>query len=89
MRGARPGAGVSWYARPELPGPWRMRACPEHGRALERHRFRRIPGAGGAARGAGECALCGHPELLREVELCTCELDSARCPAHQNVGCGG
>jgi len=84
---------LAWYARPEQPGPWRMRACPEHGRVLERHRFRRLgaaePAPGDPGRGAGECALCGHPELLREVELCTCEHDSARCPAHQNVGCGG
>jgi hypothetical protein len=86
-------ADVAWYARPELPGPWRMRACREHGPALERHRFERVDaagaGAGDPARDAGECALCGHPEFLREVELCTCEYDSARCPAHQNVGCGG
>jgi hypothetical protein len=83
------GRDLAWYARPELPGPWRIRACREHGRALERHRFRRLDAAAPARGGAGECALCGHPQLLREVELCTCEHDSARCPAHQNVGCGG
>lgn len=91
MKGDRAQPDLSWYARPELPGPWRMRACPEHGRVLERHRFERAGAAGRGERagGAEACALCGHPELLREVEICTCEYDSARCPAHQNIGCGG
>ena len=76
-----------WFARAELAGPWRIPACREHGRMLQAHRFAtadRPPG-----RDAARCAVCERPELLREVERCTCEYDSARCPEHQNLGCGG
>jgi len=84
---------AAWYARPELAGPWRISACAEHGRELERHRFACVGAVvdspGRPARRAESCAVCRQPELLREVERCTCEHDSSRCPAHQNLGCGG
>ena len=84
---------VAWYAREELPGPWRIAACAEHGRDLERHRFAyagaRVDDAGGGSREAGSCTVCRRPETLAEVARCTCEHDTARCPAHQNIGCGG
>lgn len=101
MREASPGPHPSilsvsefeWYARPELAGPWILPACAEHGRSLERHRFRRQgptldrPGLG--IRTAERCDICRDPSLLEEVERCECEHDPARCPVHQNVGCGG
>ena len=76
-----------WYARAELAGPWRIPACRAHGRMLEAHRF--SPADPPPGRDAARCAVCERPELLREVERCTCEYDSARCPEHQNLGCGG
>lgn len=85
--------GIAWYARRELAGPWRIAACAEHGQELERHRFAnvgtRVEGAGGHSREAVLCAVCQRPETLGEVARCTCEFDSARCPEHQNIGCGG
>ena len=85
-------SGVAWYARRERAGPWRIAACGEHGRALEAHRFERAgtiaPGPGGAPRAAVACSVCDRPDLLGEVERCTCEHDTARCPEHQNLGCG-
>jgi hypothetical protein len=87
------GGAAAWYARPELAGPWRISACAEHGRMLERHRFEKVGAVvdfpGRTSRPAESCAVCHQPGLLREVERCTCEHDSARCPEHQNVGCGG
>ncbi len=86
------GEGLVWYARSELAGPWRISACAEHGRELERHRFEpvgvTVTGPAGP-RVARSCAVCGEPGLLDEVERCTCEHDTAHCPVHQNVGCGG
>lgn len=91
--GRRGFRGVAWYARPEVAGTWRIAACAEHGRELERHRFAfggaRVAGLVGAPREARSCAVCERPETLAEVERCTCEVDSARCPVHQNIGCGG
>ena len=82
--------GEAWYARAEPAGPWRVSACPEHGRELERHRFRLLGATAEFPGGtAGPCAVCRRPALLAEVERCTCEFDSARCPEHQNLGCGG
>ena len=82
-----------WYVRQEPAGPWRIAACEPHGAALQAHRF--VPAgaavelSGGRLREATECYLCRTPELLHEVEGCSCETDSARCPVHQNIGCGG
>lgn len=85
--------GIAWYARYELASPWRISACPDHGANLGRHHFTKIGARaefpGGAVRTADFCAICRQPEILSEVERCTCETDSARCPAHQNLGCGG
>ena len=78
---------VAWYARAELPGPWRMAVCREHASVLEAHRFASFTPPSG--RLAVSCAVCDRPELLAEIERCTCEHDAARCPSHQNVGCGG
>lgn len=87
------GEGEAWYARAEPAGPWRISACLRHGRELERHRFRWLGATaefpGPSVRSAGRCAICSRPALLAEVERCTCEFDSARCPEHQNLGCGG
>lgn len=84
---------TQWYVRQEPAGPWRIAACPEHGAALERHRFQqagaRVELGGGRLREAPACYLCQNPELMDEVERCTCEVDAGRCPAHQNIGCGG
>jgi hypothetical protein len=80
---------VSWYARAEIPGPWRIQACREHGVLLERNHFERLTSHDPLARGADSCAICRDPALLQEVDRCTCEYDPARCPAHQNIGCGG
>lgn len=77
-----------WYSRPELPGPWVVAACPEHGRFLEAHRFMR--GEAPANRKLPDrCALCDRPEMIEEIEACTCERDTAGCPAHRIIGCGG
>ena len=89
------GAGeeVVWYARSEAPGRWTIPACPAHGAILEQHRFGRLgralerPGIG--TRIAERCEVCGKPELMDEIERCTCESEPWRCPAHQNLGCGG
>ena len=84
---------VAWYARPEAAGTWRIPACEPHGGELLRHRFarvgREVQSRAAAIRTAESCEICRKPELLEEVERCTCETDTARCPAHQNVGCGG
>lgn len=84
---------LAWYVRDELAGAWRIAACPEHGRALERHRFRKVGPEvelpGGRVRRAGSCEPCRRVETLEEVDRCTCENDPARCPVHQNIGCGG
>lgn len=94
MNGTAPATAraVEWYARSELAGPWRIAACEVHGRTLAAHRFERagavVRGAGQTPRAAAECSVCERPELLREVERCTCEYDAARCPEHQNLGCG-
>ena len=84
---------IGWYARRELAGPWRISACRWHGRELERHRFRYLGESlekehGQMSRLAEHCAICRRPELAGEVERCTCEEDSARCPEHHNRGCG-
>ena len=98
MEGAPPIGGsvageIAWYARAEPAGAWRIAACAEHGRALEGHRFahagRWAHGPGSLTREARDCYLCREPQLLDEVARCACEHDSARCPVHQNVGCGG
>jgi hypothetical protein len=87
------GRDVAWYARAEVAGAWRISACAPHGGELRRHRFTHIGAQvdtpGRPARRAEQCEVCRKPELLDEVKRCTCETDTARCPAHQNVGCGG
>lgn len=84
---------MAWYARAEVAGQWRIPACERHGEELQRHRFTRVGAQvdtpGQTARRAERCEVCRKPELLEEVERCTCETDTARCPAHQNIGCGG
>lgn len=84
---------VAWYARTEVAGAWRISACEAHGGELQRNRFtpvgELVDTPGRKARRAERCEVCAKPELLHEVERCTCETDTARCPAHQNVGCGG
>jgi len=83
----------AWYARSEASGTWTIPACPAHGSTLEVHRFARMgrglerPGIG--TRIAERCELCRKPELMDEIERCTCESEPWRCPAHQNLGCGG
>ena len=76
---------LTWYARTEVAGPWRLALCEAHAAVLAPFRFEGIDAPAG--REARDCAVCDRPDLLRVVENCTCETDAGRCPEHQNLGC--
>ncbi|HWV57945.1 MAG TPA: hypothetical protein VNZ57_10865 [Longimicrobiales bacterium] len=84
---------VAWYSRPELSGAWTIPACAIHGALLEAHRFlhrgRTLDRPGIGPRAAERCEICRDPGIIEQVESCTCEREPWRCPAHQNLGCGG
>ena len=82
--------GFSWYARQEKLAPWGIAACPDHGRELERYRFRYVgplllTDPGQQPLHAEFCAVCISPETkFDETERCTCETAPSRCPMHRD-----
>lgn len=81
------GLALQWYARQQESEPWHIAACREHGRELRRYHFRpvgtRLVYVGQPPLEVEFCAVCLNPEILRDVERCTCETAPSRCPLHR------